>query len=176
MTTPRPRFSFIQRLAERLLSDHGVTRPPVPVEDMARKAGCRIVPAALHDVSGILVRSPGGPTIGVNDKQPLVRRRFTVAHELGHLLLHQGQEVTYDHSFRVNLRSDESSEGRDVEEIEANFFAARLLMPEAFLHADQRTSSIDMEDDAAVATLAKDYKVSQQAMTLRLARLGGRRD
>lgn len=84
--------------------------------------------------------------------------------------------MTYDHSFRVNLRSDESSEGRDVEEIEANFFASRLLMPDVFLHADPRTTSIDMDDDdEAVAALAKEYKVSQQAMTLRLARLGRRR-
>lgn len=176
MTAPRPRFSYIQRLAERLLADHSVTRPPVPVDDMARKAGCRIVPAALQDVSGILVRSSDGPTIGVNDRQHPVRQRFTIAHELGHLLLHRGEQVTYDHSFRVNLRSDESSEGRDVEEIEANFFASRLLMPDVFLHADPRTTSIDMDDDdEAVAALAKEYKVSQQAMTLRLARLGRRR-
>ena len=160
MTASRPRFSFIERLAERLLAEHGVTRAPVPVEDLARKAGCRIIAAPLHDVSGLLVRSPDGATI---------------AHELGHLLLHRGEQVTYDHAFRVNLRSVESSEGTDVEEIEANFFASRLLMPEAFLQAGPRTTSIDMEDDATVAALAKEYKVSQQAMTLRLARLGGRR-
>ena len=175
MKPSRPRFSFIVRLTERLLSDRAVTAPPVPVEAIAKAMGCRIVFGPLQNISGILVRSAEGATIGVNERQPPARRRFTIAHELGHLLLHRGDQITYDHEFRVNLRSVESSEGRDVEEIEANFFAASLLMPDACLDADPRTAFIHLDDDAAVGALAKTFKVSQQAMTLRLARLLGRK-
>ena len=175
MKASRPRFSYITRLTTRLLADHAVEEPHVPIESIAKAQGCKIVPGRLVDISGLLVRSTEGPTIGVNEQQPLVRRRFTIAHELGHLLLHEGNQVTYDRDFRVNLRSPASSQGIDVEEIEANFFAASILMPDSFLEADPRTAFIHLDDDAAVGALASKFKVSQQSMTLRLARLLGHR-
>ena len=58
-----------------------------------------------------------------------------------------------------------------MEEIEANFFAASLLMPERFLDADGGVDAID--DDAMVSDLAARYQVSPQAMSLRLANLYG---
>lgn len=176
MSLARPRYAYIERLAERLLAEAGVTESPVPIERIAETKGCSIVGAILQDVSGILVRSIEGVTIGVNARHAPTRKRFTVAHELGHLLLHKGQEVRYDHHFRYSLRSEASSAGTDVEEVEANFFAASILMPDSMLKRDARTAFIDMDDDAAVGELARDYKVSRQAMALRLARLLGRRD
>lgn len=175
MTAPRPRYSYIERLAEHLLEKACVTQAPVPIEAMARASGCKIFGAKLRDVSGVLVRSADGATIGFNSDHPQTRKRFTIAHELGHFLLHQGQEIRYDHDFRVSLRSEESSEGTNIEEIEANFFAASLLMPNKILLADPRTAFIDLDDDAAVEALAKSYKVSRQAMSLRLTRLSNRR-
>lgn len=175
MSIARPRYAYIERLAERLLEQAGVVQPPVPVEQMARAAGCKIMPAKLRDVSGVLVRSAEGATIGYNSDHSPTRKRFTIAHELGHFLLHQGQGVTYDHDFRVSLRSDESSEGTNIEEIEANFFAASILMPDRMLAADPRTKFIHLDDDRAVEALAKSYRVSRQAMSLRLMRLLGRR-
>ena len=176
MRLVRPRYAYIERLTERLLAEARVVNAPVPVELMAEAKGCRIVGAHLRDVSGILVRSADGVTIGVNARQAPSRRRFTVAHEFGHFLLHEGQEVRYDHHFRFSLRSDASSAGTDIEEIEANFFAASLLMPDSILRRDPRTAFIDMDDDAAVGQLAGDFRVSRQAMALRLARLFGGRE
>ena len=171
MTVLRPRYAYIERLAERLLDEAGVNVAPVPIEAMARARGCKIVSTDLKDVSGILVRSQHGATIGVNARHAPTRRRFTVAHELGHFLLHEGQEVRYDHDFRVSLRSEASSEGTNLEEIEANFFAASVLMPDKMLTADPRTAFVHLDDDRAVETLAKSYKVSRQAMSLRISRL-----
>lgn len=176
MTPQRPRFSFVERLADRLVMEAGIGGPPIPVERIVAKQGCSIRSSDLKDVSGILVRSPKGNVIGVNSAHPETRRRFTIAHELGHLLLHEGQEVWYDRDFRVSLRSDESSAGVNVEEVEANFFAASLLMPDRMLSDDFRAGSIDLEDVEGVREIARAYAVSPQAMTLRLARLIGRRD
>lgn len=175
MITARPRYAFIARLAERLLEDARVSRPPVPVEALARTQGCKIAASDLKDISGILVRSSDTVVIGVNRKHPETRRRFTIAHELGHFLLHEGREVRFDREFRVSLRSEASSAGANVEEIEANFFAASILMPDRLLTRDPRASSIELEDAAALKDLAKGYGVSIQAMTLRLARLIGRK-
>lgn len=175
MIPTRPRYTFIERLTERLLEDARVSQPPVPVEALAKAHGCRVAASDLKDISGILVRSPDAAVIGVNNRHPETRRRFTIAHELGHFLLHEGQEVRFDREFRVSLRTEASSTGVNVEEIEANFFAASLLMPDRLLLKDPRASSIELEDAAAVKDLAKGYGVSVQAMTLRLARLIGRK-
>lgn len=74
--------------------------------------------------------------IGVNTQHAPVRQNFTTAHELGHLLMHDQEQLHIDHAFRVRLRDDVSSQGTDDAEREANFFAASLLMPRTFLEAD----------------------------------------
>ena len=62
-----------------------------------------------------------------------MRQRFTIAHELGHRALHPGRELILDVPVRVNLRDKTSSMASDIEEIEANAFAATLLMPEQMI-------------------------------------------
>lgn len=175
MTDRRPRFAYIQRLADGLLDEGGVSKAPVPVERLARMKGCRVVKYDIKDISGVLFRSSDDVVIGVNAKHPLQRQKFTIAHELGHFLLHDGEAVHYDKDYRVSLRSDLSSAGTDIEEIEANFFAASLLMPDRFLLEDPRAVEMDVEDGKAVKTLATAYGVSVQAMTHRLLRLATRR-
>ena len=68
---------------------------------------------------GFSVRDQASLVIGVNRKHSSTRQRFTAAHELGHALLHDGDPVHYDPGFRVDLRSELSSQGTDVEEMEA---------------------------------------------------------
>jgi Zn-dependent peptidase ImmA (M78 family) len=171
MALVKARYGLIERLTEQLLSEFAGPSPPVPVERIATAKGCVIRQSDLKEISGILVRTPSGSVIGVNRNHPETRRRFTIAHELGHFLLHEGEGVTYDEDFRVSLRSDQSSTGTQVAEIEANFFAASLLMPNRLLLADLRTSTIELEDSDATSDLARAFGVSTQAMTLRLARL-----
>ena len=59
--------------------------------------------------------------------------------------------------------------------MEANFFAASILMPWRFLEADPLVADLDLEEAAAaVKVLAARYKVSQHAMSIRLGNLGAR--
>lgn len=128
-----------------------------------------------NEISGLLIRKQKMVVIAVAQEQPEQRQRFTIAHELGHLLLHDGIEVRVDKHFRVNLRSSASSKAEDVEEIEANAFAAELLMPRDFLLRDARKLTLDIEDEEQIAALARRYEVSRQAMTFRLMNLFGER-
>ncbi|QIN84644.1 ImmA/IrrE family metallo-endopeptidase [Rubrobacter tropicus] len=143
--------------------------------------------AVLADELGVIVarmplggdeRSPEGcsaldPQTGVayvliNSDKPRVRRRFTIAHELGHLALghlHGGEMVV-----------DETVRGRSPREREANAFAAGLLMPEAGVadgwqrlerRLGQRPSPIDW-----IVWLAASFGVSDQAAAYRLVNLG----
>lgn len=165
----RARYGKIERLVHDLIAGERLGGlPPVPVEAMVRARGIEIHEGVLDDdISGLLVRAGDGTTIGVNAGHALTRRRFTIAHEFGHFLLHEGISEHVDHGYRVNFRDQESALARDVEEIEANFFAASLLMPKGILDACGAVDALD--SDSAVRDLAQRFLVSQHAMSLRLA-------
>lgn len=167
MSAPRrARYSKIEKLIEGLLDQHDVTQLPVPVERIVSSYGIHLRKGDLEDVSGLIVRDGPSVTIGVNAKQSRTRQRFTIAHEFGHFLLHDGMSSHVDHNYRVNFRSGASSLAVDVEEIEANFFAASLLMPKQFL--DQADAIEALDSDTAVGHLARSFNVSRHAMSLRL--------
>lgn len=170
----RPRYNRVRRCAADLLFKSGIERPAVPVERLAKAAGAAIEYRDFNnEISGLLIRKQQIVVIAVAEEQPKQRQRFTIAHELGHLLLHDGIEVRVDKHFRINLRSSVSSKAEDVEEIEANAFAAELLMPRDFLLRDAKKLMLDMEDEEQVSSLARRYDVSRQAMTFRLMNLFG---
>jgi len=171
----RPRYSKIDAIILDLLRKYKIRSPAIPVDKIAEEEGASIVFKQFNnEVSGLLLRQNNTAIIAVERDQPPARRRFTVAHELAHLLLHEGTELRVDKKFRVNLRSAESSTAEDVEEIEANAFAAGLLMPEDFLKKDLENVVFDVEDTQQVHDLAKRYEVSTQAMTIRLVNLMSR--
>ncbi len=172
MSERRPQYARINAKVKDLLTRAKVTDAPVPIEDIATMVGARIVANHFNDeISGVLVRQPGNVVIGVEAQQSPQRKRFTIAHELGHLLLHDGDEVHVDRNFRINLRSPVSSRAEDIEEIEANAFAASLLMPINFLLSDLRDLSLDIENEDQISELADRYQVSTQAMTYRLTNI-----
>lgn len=162
----RARYSKIELMVNQLLDQHQQLGPPVRIEDIAASFGIEIRAGDLGDVSGLLARSGNGAIIGVNSKQSRERRRFTIAHELGHFLLHEGMVSHVDHNYRLNYRNDQSSRAVNAEEIEANFFAASMLIPTRFLNGMNAVEALD--DDARVEQLAKRFDVSRHAMSLRL--------
>jgi len=157
----------IQRLVSELLKSAGVPRPPVPVETIAENLEIQIrFEAAEDNLSGALIRKPREVVIGVNSAHHPNRQRFTIAHEIGHFILHKGIKLHVDEDFRVNLRDGSASR----EEIEANAFAAELLMPTEYITHD--TKRYDRIDQATIQRLARRYQVSQKAMEIKLTNLG----
>jgi Zn-dependent peptidase ImmA (M78 family) len=164
MRQARPR---IERVVLDLLKDNGIKRAPVPVEEIALNSGIDVrYEAAEDELSGALIRKQGEVVIGVNSAHHPNRQRFTIAHEIGHFLLHKGIKLHVDEDFRINLRDGQ----RNWEEMEANFFAAELLMPSAFVMRNAGRLHNLGEDD--IRQLARRYQVSQRAMEIRLANLG----
>lgn len=169
----RPRYAIARRKARELLKTARIEKAPVPVEQLAVLAGAtiRYEPFA-GELSGMVHRSSAGVIIGVNSMHAPTRRRFTIAHELGHLLLHRNEELHVDERFPIGFRSELSSKAIDAAEIEANQFAAEMLMPSATLIKDVRTLPTDIDSETAISQLAQLYQVSEQAMTIRLSALG----
>jgi Zn-dependent peptidase ImmA (M78 family) len=177
------RRKYIRSLVERLLARHHVTSAPVRVDILAEELGVRVQSSPADDsLSGFLLRDRNNQqaVIGVNSRHHDNRQRFTIAHELAHFLLHEGDKVHVDKNdrwLRISLRDDDSSAGSNAEEIEANTFAAELLMPEPFLRADladhERLDCLDESTlDGVLKSMAKRYGVSTQALVYRLVNLG----
>lgn len=174
------RRNYIREKVESLLAERGITEPKVPVHELAKAYGIDVQIHPIGDgVSGFLFRQGTQAIIGVDKGQGDVRRRFTIAHELGHFFLHGGQglqEVHIDRVGKLMLRSPTSSKGVDPEEVEANFFAAELLMPSKFLERENGIQAgLDLsggDDTREITRLAAKYGVSSQAMTFRLGNLG----
>lgn len=160
--------------AAQLLSRHNIVAPPTPVEEIARAEGIQVVRSpASGSESGFLLRDGNRITIGVNSQTSRRRQRFTIAHELGHWKLHDGR-LFVDHTIRINRRNEVSSAATDSEEIQANAFAAALLMPEGWVQRAidrEQERGIDSREDL-VQTLAREFDVSTEAMGFRLVNLG----
>jgi len=158
----------IRKQVSKLLRENEVTHSPVPVEKIAQSLNILVrFEEADDDLSGALIRDPKGRVvIGVNSAHHPNRQRFTVAHEIGHFILHKGISLHVDEDFRVNLR--DGSVNRD--EIQANAFAAELLMPTEFIEKD--TKKLGQVDQQALERLARRYQVSARAMEIRLTNLG----
>lgn len=162
--------------AERLLNEHALTTIPVDVESLAKACGAEVRYRSLGgDVSGLLVRTDDDVVvIGVDRNQPKHRQRFTIAHELGHLLMHPGRSVIVEHlrrPARVNFRDASSGLATDREEIEANQFAAGLLMPRSNIEDAYAEMAGRLDDSEIPARLARAFQVSEQAMGYRLMNL-----
>ncbi|MFD6990497.1 ImmA/IrrE family metallo-endopeptidase [Streptomyces sp. NPDC059943] len=88
----------------------------IEFDELVRQQGAMISRSSFRDgdLSGMLLRRDGQPpVIGANDSQPPLRQRFTIARELGHLLLHLDREVVLDRPVRINLRDGLSSTATD---------------------------------------------------------------
>lgn len=154
--------------ARKLLKDHNVTSAPVPVERIARQLGVRVQYGPLdNDLSGMAHIRDGVVIVGVNSLHAPNRQRFTLAHELGHVVLHRTILEDNVHVDRVLLRDRDSSSGLYEQEIQANAFASELLMPTDFLNAILGGRQVVLDDDEEVAALAKKFRVSESAMRFR---------
>lgn len=172
---------IVEELHDRL-KQAGDFQTPIPVEKLARNLNVQItyVETDDDDLSGFFYRDPltGKSVIGVNDDHHKTRQRFTIAHEIGHLMLHSFEDLHYDRkgSGGIFRRSAESATGENRDEIEANYFAAELLMPESLIYdklEDSGMSDIfERNVDVAIRAMAKEFNVSPHALTIRMTQLG----
>lgn len=116
-------FNEIKSLAEGLLIASGVARIyPVPLERVAQHLGFESLAFdGGKEISGAI--NYAEKKIYINQNENPQRQRFTLAHEIGHAKLHKGEDII---DYRANIDSPDPTKPK---EIEANHFAANLLMP-----------------------------------------------
>lgn len=113
----------------------------------------------------IVINKPGEFEITLASHTSAARDRFTIAHELGHYFLHYLLPYSGDpEASPGSMRATRYGHGRT--ELEANWFAASFLMPEAQFREAFESSGGD------VLELASSFKVSESAARVRAQSLG----
>ena len=135
------RRAEIRAAAEALLEELEITSPPVDVAAIASKLGYPVAYTSLGNVDGDL----RDRKIRVNQNVNLVRQRYTIAHEIGHLRLHPGQGAS-----------------GVTEEREAQQFAAALLVPPTMLR-EVAASERSFEE------VRRQFEVSRPALSIAIA-------
>lgn len=112
----------IKEEIKKILNKAGIKKPPIIVDDIVFELGIKIYKAKMksNDILGVFKNN----SIYVNEQQSKNAMRFTIAHEIGHIIMEGTKEnITYERDIRNSKPS----------EITANNFAAELLVPTDFL-------------------------------------------
>jgi Zn-dependent peptidase ImmA (M78 family) len=161
--------------ANALLQRLNVHAPPIDPELIAASLGIPVDKLPFSpELSGVLVRSPERTAIGINKNHPKKRQRFSIAHELGHYVLEHKGELFVDQTV-LNKRDEKSQIAVDPQEIEANAFAANLLMPQHMMLdalVETAGSNNNITRAVLIEQMAKKFNVSNAAMEYRLINLG----
>lgn len=154
----------VKETAQRILDIYWDRNIPVDIDDIARRMGVEVhyLPklAGGDDISGRFDIVNGMPTCYIRDTDIEQRQRFTLAHELGHFALNHGGGFR-DNSVSFNIYN------YDQREVDANAFAAELLMPKMAIDY-----VIDKMKISLLSEFAQLFKVSVPAMRYRLKNLG----
>lgn len=156
--TMREAYGVAERQATRLLSRTNVDVGPVPAEIISELSFVQVEARASLPASGATRWIKPRWVILLNAYEPLVRQRFSLAHEFKHLL---------DHPFVVggHMATDTATARAENERL-CDYFAACLLMPRPWV---KRAWTSGHQD---VVALADEFVVSAQAMHVRLTQVG----
>lgn len=167
--------------AQKVLRDnpHVVKKETTDVEKIANINGITVRDENFDNdrVAGLIQFrvSDGKPEIVINKDSGVDRRRFTIAHELGHFFLHNKQTIHVDDldtAEMVFYRDENSSQATHLNEIQANQFAAELLMPrESIIENIKKLRANNIGLSEIVGLLADQYQVSVTAMAIRVSNL-----
>lgn len=158
----RPRLTAARRVAAKLIKDVKVDSAPIILNSLyhhARKEFDLVIQGANEEVTGpkldALTKRIGSEIyIIYNQTKHSNRQRFSVAHELGHLYLGHVHKTS-----KIEINAS------DKNEVEANHFAAHLLIPPSLLRKDIKNGLKPIE-------LCNKYWVSEEAMWWQIERTG----
>lgn len=156
--------AVLEARAQDVIKKHNLYKLPINVYQIAADLGISIVfeslPSDLFNLRGFCHKEDGFSLIGINKSHPIELQRFTMAHELHHLL--------YDtNSAPLSCGSYNQEE---VIEDNAERFAAELLMPKNLV---QRLATYPPNVNyLTIHLVAEHFGVSYQAAAIRLQRFG----
>lgn len=179
-------YTLMKTKAEELINKHALSAP-VQIFQLADLLGlrwktlttdelCKIIPKREPAIKKLFEEFSYEDVLGfydakdeimfINDSnQPITRKRFTMAHEIGHQQLHH--DANHKHFRTVFFRQDIVQPRNDIE-AEANYFAGYLLMPDKSIEQKLPYTDLMLGGEATISELAKMFAVSPEAMRIRL--------
>lgn len=163
----------IENITKGILNELNINKvKDIKLNKVAKHLGVELIEKDMEsNISGFFVFKDQKAYIFYNKKDTnnKARQRFTIAHELGHFVLHKDMPISITKSATVLFRDEKTSSGEYKKEREANSFAASLLMSKGFIEYEIEKSPDDTKN--ILEYLAELFKVSEQAMSFRLANL-----
>lgn len=148
-----------EQKARRFVQNAEISAVPVDLGlYMAKVAGKVSLDVLDPGEAGYTMVTGAGPLITINEMDRATRRRFTVCHEIGHLVL----DLPSEHGHGP----DWSYEKRSPNEVCCDVFAAELLLPVVFFTPLARGMALDFD---AVDELRRKFFASREATASRLA-------
>lgn len=130
--TTESMYGKVIELAEKIIKDNYISSAPVHIDEIVKNYGLIVVEADLdhQNISGFIdVRNK---RIVLNKYETEARKAFTIAHELGHYLMHKNELEQNPDRYAIFYRAPMGAPQDSIEE-EATCFASRLLVPEKIL-------------------------------------------
>lgn len=176
LSTIEATAQHIRTLLDKHFTDLGITLEPifdVPLAAMTLTSGTvDAIPNLTREgerLAGALEGSPVCPTIFFEQFDPLVRQRFSIAHELGHYYLHaqcneSNAHIAYRRCSKHQIDVEPTTDNVEISDIEAeaDAFAGAFLLPMDMFSADLICYG------RCVAFLAERYQVSKATVRRRL--------
>jgi Zn-dependent peptidase ImmA (M78 family) len=125
----------------------------------------------LNGCDGRIIHDGKRSIIVINDQiQYQSRRDFTIAHELGHYLMHQDGLIQHFDTLSTMTWFDNSLKNQIlIQEYEANTFAAEILLPSTIFQKEIERKFFSLE---LIKSVADKYKVSQSSIIYRFVEFG----
>lgn len=143
--------------AWNILIQEQISELPINITGLCKQLGIRVkyyVPTDGNDGKSTIIN--GTPYIMVRKDMPIPRKRFTVAHELGHILL--------GHVGEYELVNREPGPSDNPVEREANVFASRLLAPACVLWGCGVKTAEDIQNIAGISKQAAEYRMERMEL------------
>lgn len=152
-----------ENAAAKIIEKYGICAPGhIRLMDIAYDLGANVQERRLERAAASLVRVGKHATISVAIQDSYERKRFSIAHELGHLVL--------DHVLLIQrFCSDENMMEwyQTGEETEANFFAAELILPKSLVERRCDIGDVNLEP---IRQIAREFRTSLTATAIRFVR------
>jgi len=153
-----------ENLASKTIDDFGICSPEhIRVRDIAFALGATVIEQRISRAAASIVRVGNHATIRISPTDSPERKRFSIAHELGHLVMNHIESIQ-----RVCSDEDMMNWYQSSQETQANFFASELILP---IKLVERRCDVAEANFIPIRQIAKDFRASLTATAIKFVRL-----
>ena len=153
-----------EHLASNTIEQFGICSPEhIRVRDIAFALGATVIEQKISRAAASIVKVDNHATIRISPTDSQERKRFSIAHELGHLVMNHVESIQ-----RVCSDEDMMNWYQSSQETQANFFASELILPKKLVERRCDVAEVNFEP---IIQIAKDFRSSLTATAIKFVRL-----